>query len=296
MYQIEFVLKSNARNARVPVQVFCPIQRRQSCFESPNNKQPTYEQWQSPEFPNVALAPQIHFRITPLPTPKLTQALNCATSGPQVSFVVVLWHLCETSGVLDSAGFQKKHHSQKSNICQAISHGKTLRFGSSNSDCATVTSLTLRPWLSCLPSCRDSWVFPDRSMISLWDILSLAASLLLCSVRSKDRITRPLWESGKDQCPNLKIMPWLHKYACYWAKRSHVRFLLVSWLIFSNKDQGHFLFQFLRWGYLYCLTEVWQWHGVSALRSNVKNFEGVWASTDVIGGNDNSVDVFWRRW
>ena len=76
-----------------------------------------HEQWQSPEFPNVAPAPQIHFRLTPLPTPKIAQALNRATSEPQVSFAVASLRLRKTSGVPDSVSFRRKHNSHKSNIC-----------------------------------------------------------------------------------------------------------------------------------------------------------------------------------
>ena len=47
----------------------------------------------NPTFPNVALAPQIWFRHTTFLTPKLSQTLNHATSGPQVSFAVATWQL-----------------------------------------------------------------------------------------------------------------------------------------------------------------------------------------------------------
>ena len=77
------------------------------------------EQWQSTDFSTVCVpAPQIRFRHTLLLLLKLAQVLNHVISGPQVSFVVMVWciFMCMPSAVLYFANMRPlwgKQHSQK---------------------------------------------------------------------------------------------------------------------------------------------------------------------------------------
>ena len=66
---------------------------------------------------------------------------------------------------------------------------------------------------------------------------SRAVSLLLCGVRSKDRITGSFRESSEKQRPNVEAMPWLHAFVAL-AARSRVLFLLASSSILSDGDRG----------------------------------------------------------
>ena len=66
---------------------------------------------------------------------------------------------------------------------------------------------------------------------------SRAVSLLLCGVRSKDRITGSFRESSEKQRPNAEAMPWLHTFVAL-AARSRVLFLLASSSILSDGDRG----------------------------------------------------------
>ena len=69
-------------------------------LNDPGPRAPTtnIEQWLYPAFPDLAPAQQIWFCHTSLSIPKLASALNYATGGPQVSFVVDPMRLSQMLG------------------------------------------------------------------------------------------------------------------------------------------------------------------------------------------------------
>ena len=114
------------------------VQSKDSCLDdsvpSSSERAGTWDQWTTnngnPTSHMCAPAPQFRFRLTLLPTSKLAQTLNHATSGPQASFAVVPWHLRKTSGLPDSVGFQgegRESQPKFENLLEAISREKRRR-------------------------------------------------------------------------------------------------------------------------------------------------------------------------
>ena len=130
-YQIDFVLTSNARNARVPVRRCHPIQGRRSCSESeqpPTNNEHWTIDHGHPEVPNIAPAPHIRCRLAPHFTSKLARALHRATGGPRVSVVVASRRLRNTAGARRSVGVRgepREASPKLENMLEAISRNNT---------------------------------------------------------------------------------------------------------------------------------------------------------------------------